>query len=524
MLASAVLTLVFACSDTPRSPDDSGQPPSSDEDDGQPPPSNDDPLRVATRAGVVAGHTVEGALAFEGIPYGAPPTRFAPSEPALPWDGERDATAPAPACAQLSLGPDATVVSANEDCLRLDVWSRAGAEDLPVMVWFHGGGFLVGQTSDYPGHVLAEDVVLVRVAYRLGPFGFMASVDETGSAIGNAGLSDQQLALRWVRDNIEAFGGNANNVTIFGQSAGGTSVCTHLVAPGSRGLFHRAILQSGTCDLVKPWGQAAFNGSEFIRAAGCDGAPAPLACLRGKSAEELLTLTPLPTTEDGERGLGRFSWGPTVDGTLLSEHPNDSLASGAFAKVPVLLGSNRDEGGFFAFTMGLTELDPEGFYGAIGWLFGADAPAVLDRYPLDDYESPVRAISAVLGDSWFHCPIRRDARALVANGGTVYKYHFVYENMIGFLAELGVVHGAEMPFVFGTTVENRYLLDAPGRPLSKQIRALWTEFARSGNPNFGDDESAWPPYDQSARYLRISTESRVETALRKEHCDFWDAL
>ncbi|HEY5014600.1 MAG TPA: carboxylesterase family protein, partial [Acidimicrobiia bacterium] len=252
-----------------------------------------DPLRVQTPAGAVHGSTVDGVRRFTAIPYAAPPigpNRWRAPQPVAPWSGQRDSTKPAPVCPQIL--PVVNQVQGQEDCLYLNVFAPKVPPTrlAPVMVWIHGGGFTVGSGNDNdPSRLVARaGVVAVTINYRLGPFGFLAhrklAAADPNHAVGNMGFEDQLAALHWVQRSIAAFGGDARNVTIFGESAGGMSVCDHILSPRSRGLFAKAIMESGPCgNAGLKVGPAFAQGDTFATRLGCAGAPDALGCLRGRS-------------------------------------------------------------------------------------------------------------------------------------------------------------------------------------------------------------------------------------------------
>ncbi|MCZ9342539.1 carboxylesterase family protein, partial [Streptomyces sp. TRM76130] len=300
---------------------------------------------VATRYGQVRGEAGETAHSYLGIPYAAPPVgalRWRPPAAPASWTGVRDATAPGDPCVQTASdspwGDLAGPGTPSEDCLYLNVHTPARPSLLkrPVMVWIHGGGFTVGSGAFYDGSTLAADgdVVVVTLNYRLGAFGYLAHPDLAGESAegvsGNYGVLDQQAALRWVRDNVAAFGGDPDNVTVFGESAGGGSVCHQLVSPRAVGLFDRAIAQSG-CGFALPTQESQQRvGSAWADSLGC----ADAACLRALPADRVLTAAQSPTAR----------WTPNVDGAVLPRQVMDALESGRFHRVPVLQGTTADEG------------------------------------------------------------------------------------------------------------------------------------------------------------------------------------
>ncbi|MGW0579460.1 carboxylesterase/lipase family protein, partial [Streptomyces sp. NPDC002920] len=334
------------------------------------------PAVVSTDKGAVRGATAYGVERFLGIPYAAAPTgslRWKPPQSPARWTGIREATDFGDPCPVLPSGNGPR--SETEDCLDVNVWRpsgvRAGAR-LPVHVFIHGGGLTNGSGSQNDESKLVREtgVIGVSLNYRLGAFGFLGlpALTEEGGESGNYGFMDQQAALRWVQRNIAAFGGNPREVTIDGESAGGWSVCGHLVSPGSRGLFARAMIQSGSCP-SGPQARAEAAGTAFARSAGCDGTDraAVLDCLRSASAGTLLDAS------------GTFSSG-FVDGTPTFPIPaREALDSGRFARVPVVVGATRDEGR--TFSAGYTGAGKEAYLAFVQGTAGDRADEVLARYP-----------------------------------------------------------------------------------------------------------------------------------------------
>lgn len=498
----------------------------------------EDGLVVATDSGPVRGALVDGVRAFRGIPFAAPPVgerRWQAPEPPAPWTEPLDATEPGAKCPQADLLTGVFDETASEDCLTLEVWTPAGAapgDARPVMVWLHGGGFVSGAGSlpTYAGDDLAkrQGVVIVNVNYRLGPLGFLSHPSLDGEdpkhpVSGNFGLMDQRLALEWVQRNAEAFGGDPGNVTLFGESAGAISVCAHLASPESGHLFHRAIMESGLCESALDAESAYALGGDLAAAVGCAADADVAACLRKKTAKELVMA--LPTPEGLVFGEGP-RWGPSIDGEVLPMAPSVALASGKHNAVPLLLGSNRDEGTLFLFLAGFGALREEEYEAIVTGLSvkqGVDPEVVLAQYPASEYESPKAALAALVGESVFNCPARRAARAVTTTGQSAYLYHFTRAlEQPGLPGDLGAFHSAEIPFVFGNTLFTAGITEED-RPLSDAMMGYWTRFAETGDPN-GDGAVAWPAYDaETDPHLGLDLTIEAGTKLREENCDFWDA-
>jgi para-nitrobenzyl esterase len=426
-------------------------------------------------AGVDPASRDAGVHTFTGIRY-AKADRWAPPKP-VP---SAPATGVMPACPQPTDIPIAPA-GQDEDCLRLNVTTPATpGRNRPVVVYIHGGSFNYGSGSNYTPNALVTrgDVVAVTINYRLGPFGFLAHPD-LGPDAGNLGLADQQTALRWVRDNIRTFGGNPHNVTIMGQSAGGYSVCAHLASPASAGLFHRAIIQSAGCtdDGFRDQGEAERQARDLTEALGCTN----VACLRKKTPADLIAAS----------GAGHDTYRPVIGGRLLPLSPAEAFATGRFNRVPVLYGGNHDEetgqlaGRELA---GQPPLTADGYPAALKESFGADADAVLARYPVTAFNFPSEALAAALTDRDWSLPTN-DTRRLLACHVPVYAYEFAERNTPWFpnfpqaSFPAGASHMLELPYLFDV----RYLTPAPQENLRNTMIDRWTHFARTGT-------ATWPTF------------------------------
>jgi len=496
---------------------------------------------VHTDNGVVRGVAVPGGYAFRGLPYAAPPTgnlRWRPPAPSADWRGVRDATQFAPSCPQ----PPSTEVPPgpfSEDCLYLNVSTptlRGGDKaGLPVLVWIHGGGLTVDAGRNYdPAKLAADGVVAVTINYRLGRLGFLAHpalASRPGGPAGNYGLMDQQAALRWVRDNIRAFGGNPENVTIAGESAGGLSVLAQMVSPGARGLFQKAIIESGSFALnQRPLATAEAAGEAFATAAGCPGQTAQTAaCLRRLPVSDLVDPPFVEIPGD-------------VDGKVLTEPIGTALAAGRFARVPVLNGTNHDEERIFV-TFGLTvsqgtnvpifeqPVTPDNYQANIAAALGvpaARAAAIAAEYPPG--ASPTLAFSALVGDASFACPALQIDQQTSQRAPT-YAYEFNDDN-----APLRFSPPLIPPPVATHISEVQYLFDLPNalfpgtlnadqEALAASMRAAWANFAATGNP--ASAALPWPAFGgtHSARMLSlVPPQPQLETDFAaRHHCAFWAA-
>ena len=484
-------------------------------------------LVVRTADGWVQGKMSGTTDEYLGIPYAAPPVgalRWAPPQPAAPWPGVRQATSFAPHCPQ---PPSAFgVASTSEDCLYLNVFAPGGGWDrnLPVMVWVHGGSLLVGESDDYdPAALLDHGVIVVTINYRLGALGFLADAalaSYPGAPSGNYGLEDQQAALRWVQRNIRGFGGDPRDVTLFGESAGGLSVLAQLVSPGARGLFQRAITESGTYNQTQqPLAAAEAAGAVFAAKVGC--ASNTAACLRS---------LPVSTIVDNEDFAG---YTPDVDGAVLPETVKAALASGQFSHVPVIIGTNHDEWRLF---VAMAELDggppvTAANYQAmiastLGDLPTAAAAAIAAEYPLTSYSSPSVALGAVGTDAIFACPALSAEESLSKYTPT-YAYEFNDENAPElYLAPVGFPYGAahetEVQYLFDlSNVAYPATLTAAQHQLARTMKRVWTNLAKYGAPS-----AWWPEFSATSQQTLslVPPRPQVETDYSAEHhCAFWAA-
>ena len=498
-----------------------------------PPPPEPTPIaaEVSVTGGVVRGVVAEDGLKqYHGIPYAAAPTgdrRWAPPQPAEPWMAPMDASQPGPACMQpQGVGGELygqTDFEMSEDCLTLNVWTRAEHVDaaLPVMVWVHGGGLTTGGSSFYPGEALtAKGVVLVTINYRLGRLGFLAhpalSAENNGVS-GNQGLRDQIAALGWVRDNIAAFGGDAGNVTIFGESAGSLSMSLLQASPLARGLFHRVIGQSGGA--FRPmWFRAKATsyaasaesvGERFGMALAGEGGDASLAGLRALPAQKVLDMV------QADPDFGEYESLAIVDGEVLPDEVAAIFAAGEQADVPVMLGSNSDEGSaFLEFFKPLFGEGRAGFDAYVQAALPEAAGQTDDVYPAANDAEAEQAWADLFGDVIFTYPMRTWARSMENVASDAYLYWFTWWPPVAEQERLRAFHAAEIGYVFG----NLDLFDATpadeDRALSDLMASTWAQFAKTGNPN-GAGLPEWAAYTSgNEAYMEIGRDTGAKNHLR----------
>ncbi|MER6116441.1 carboxylesterase family protein [Streptomyces sp. NPDC001743] len=501
---------------------------------------------VRTDHGLIRGAAHGSYVTFDGIPYAAPPTgrlRWQEPAPAPAWRGVRDATAPASRCVQMPM-PGMEGVSGSEDCLYLNVTAPSArppaGERRPVLVWLHGGAFLGGSGGDYGAERLAVrgDTLVVTVNYRLGVFGYFGH-----RALGSAppfGLADQQAALRWVRANVERFGGDPGAVTLFGESAGALSVCAHLTSPRAAGLFQRAVLQSGSCLMSFPPGalgpgtpayepfapahDVQDNGARAAAQLGCASSDDArvLACLREQSTEHLATTQLM-------QSFNR----PAFGNSLLPTAPGEALASGRFHRVPLLQGTNHDEMRMFV-GQSLTAYPlrtEEDYRARLDDTFGPAGAAVASHYPAARYPTPALAWSAALTDRSLTCTTLQAAREITTKAPRLPLYGYEFNDpdapvLTGLPAHAdlpyGAAHGFELPYLFSSVPTQQPLNEAQDT-LSDRMIDYWASFAHTGNPNT-PGAPRWPVLRTTGPVLSLAPGPgaiHASDAYDAHHCAFW---
>uniref|UniRef100_A0A8C6VH43 Carboxylic ester hydrolase n=1 Tax=Naja naja TaxID=35670 RepID=A0A8C6VH43_NAJNA len=516
-----------------------------------------DHLEVITKYGRLRGKLagVEGidkpVKSFLGVPFAKPPTgslRFSSPQPAEPWSYVRDSTSQPPMCLQdlgwqdalrTFMNPLVSNLTVAEDCLYLNIFTPDTEAKLPVMVWLPGGGLVIGGASLYDGSALSAygNVVVVVVQYRLGILGFLS----TGSqeAPGNWGLLDQVAALQWVQENIEAFGGDPSCVTIFGESAGGFSVGAQILSPLSKGLFHRAISESGSVQFPGIFIQhPEILAQKVASAAGCETtSPAMLLCLRNKTEGELKSLfSRLPP---------ELNFIPAVvDGEFILKAPEELLASKELHAVPYLIGVNNNEYGWLLYGSPLVKnssdiidgMDRERIAAVMQplasiWNYPPEImQMILDKY-LEATEDPIELRSRfqkMMEDAIFVVPSLQTARYHRDSAAPVYFYEFQHRPTAFRDTKPDFVkadHGDELSFVLGGPFLSRTSVTfseatEEEKQLSRTIMKYWSNFARNGNPN-GEGLVEWPQYGLHEEYLELNLEQRKSEKLRNSYVDFW---
>jgi len=446
--------------------------------------------------GALEGVAKDGLTIYMGVPFAAPPVgelRWREPQPVVPWQGTRKATSFAPACMQKGVSmPGEKPPTTSEDCLYLNIWTPAKSADerLPVMVWIYGGGYTNGSASMplYWGDKLAQrGVVVVTLAYRLGPLGFLAhpelTAESTHKSSGNYGLMDQIAALEWIQRNIAAFGGDRERVTIAGQSAGAMSVSMLMASPRAKGLFHRAIGQSG--GVFEPLQiapqyllvNAERDGKEYVSSLRADS----IAALRKRPAAELL------------EGTANSVSHPVIEPYVLPTGPYDALVAGSYNNVPILVGFNAEEARAL---VDVTRVKAATFAAAIERSFGTLPPPLIAAYP---HATDAQAQQARLD-------LERDLRfawdawtwgRLQSVRGRAYFYHFMRrppfpEDSISH--DWGASHFAELWYMFDHLDQEAWAWSATDRQLAQLMASYWTNFVKSGDPN-GEGLPRWPTFD-----------------------------
>jgi para-nitrobenzyl esterase len=502
------------------------------------------PAVVATTSGSVRGRSGNGAVRFLGIPYSAPPVgpgRFRAPTPAAVWEGVRDCTKHGPICPQMQMPDGLSPVPdlsgygmpMAEDCLNLNIYTP-GVDDgrRPTAVWIHGGAFVAGSSAAplYDGTSFArDDVVFVSINYRLHALGFLY-LDELFGAegSGNCGLLDQVAALEWVRDNIAAFGGDPDNVTIFGESAGGMSVGTLLGLPAAKGLFRRAIARSGAAHHNLSTASADRVARRVLQQVGV--APGdwpsllelPTAPLM-KAAQRSAFMEAADLLGDEHLGV-RTVFAPVIDGSVLPVRAIDAIAAGASDGVDALIGTCADEYRLFIWGMpeALRNLVATPDVAAYFLGTGHDAEAVLRTYAAErPAADPVDLAAAVAGDAVFGIPAVRLAEAKAARGDNVWMQQLAWPTPV-LNGVLGACHGLDLPFLFDALGYPGFVGENPPQALADDMHGACVRFIRDGDPN-GGRLPTWDRYDAHTRaVMRFGHEPAVAFDPNSEERRWWD--
>jgi para-nitrobenzyl esterase len=482
-----------------------------------------DTTKIKTDKGKIQGYVSrDGQIRiFKGIPYAAPPVgqlRWKPPQPAAKWHNTRQTTSFGNHCMQPNLYDDMIFhdPGQSEDCLTLNIWTPAKNKDakLPVMVWIYGGGFTAGSTSEarQDGENLAhKGVIVVSMNYRLNIFGFFVHPELTAEspqhASGNYGLMDQTAAIQWVHNNIQQFGGDPNQVTIFGESAGSFSVSVQMASPLAKDLFQRAIGESGGAfSGTLPFEPREEREQHDPEAVGKILGFTKLADLRALDADKVLTaVTP-------QGGVGSVHFAPDIDGYFLPESASEIYAAGKQAHVPLIAGWNADEGGIPQKTLTVAE-----YTETAQKRFGGDSDKFLAAYSATTDDEALRAAKDLAGDTFIADSTWRWLEAHVATGGqSVYRYHFELPSPGDKFHPAGTTfHSDDIEYVFGTLDSRQGAVLRPeDRKMLEIIQTYWTNFAKTGDPN-GGDMPKWPTYNAAdgwqVMHLTPTPEARPDT-------------
>lgn len=497
---------------------------------------------VNTTSGKLEGAQESGLTIFRGVPYAASPVgklRWQPPA-AFTWQGVRPAKefgaiAPQGASTIGAFREPAAPEPQSEDCLFLNIWTPAcDNRRRPVMLWIHGGVFMrgSGSTSRQPGHYLAKrgDIVLVTINYRLGPLGFLRLKELTGGRItstGNEGLLDQIAAIKWVRDNIAQFGGDPSNITVFGESAGAMSIGCLLAMPAARGLFQKAILQSGA-NTFRPLDQAVRVASRFIDNLGA--AAGDTRELMSFSPEDLIKVQ-VPPQELGAQGslpsVRGATLEPVVDGDTLPLIPLDAVEKGSARGVAVLTGSNLDEAKLFGGNSpAMKKLDNDGLLGRVERLMPLEyGKPIIEKYRAARTKrgldaSPGQILMAIQTDQQFRIPDVRLAETQHKLGIKAYNYLFTWESP---MPGLGACHALDVGFVFNALEPGFHGSGPDAEKLVGYMQDAWIAFARNGDPSC-DSLGKWPLYSDKRNTMILGKDCRVEASPYEEERRIWDAV
>ncbi len=497
---------------------------------------------VDTTYGKVKGIIENGLCVFKGIPYAAPPIgyrRWLPPEPCKPWDGILEAQDFKPIAPQNRMVQGSSQIPGfgaeepqSEDCLYLNIWTPGLDEKArPVMVWIHGGGFTIGSGSQpsYRGDIISSrgNVVVVTINYRLGLLGFLNLNEITGGKIpstGNEGLLDQIASLKWVRDNISAFGGDPNNITVFGESAGGMSIGCLLAMPEAQGHFHKAILESGTGHMARPLAPCVNVSKQLFELTGLKLGDAE--GLRALSVEKLLAAQQELTLKT----MGGITpVAPVIDGRVIPDKPLEVIKTGAGMKIPVIVGNNLEESKLFNLRRPeLQNMDEAELVRICKTIVPEKyVSQLVDTYRnarnrRGELTTPPEILSAIRTDIMFRLPAVNLVKAYCDYGQAAYNYLFTWKSpALG--GALGACHALEIGFVFGT-FDDRFCGTGPeAEKLSQNIQDAWLAFARNGDPSC-ESLGEWPQYCDNRKAMMLGRECYVKEAPYEEERHIWDII
>lgn len=489
---------------------------------------------VSVAQGEIEGVSEDGISVFRGIPYAAPPVgelRWAPPAAPAAWEGVREASDFGPSCIQPPVPPVSVYYdppeSASEDCLSLNVWAPADAEDAPVIVWIHGGSLRIGGAAQpvYDGTAYAErDVVFVSINYRLGMLGWLAHpelMEESAEGLsGNYGLMDQIAALEWVQENIGQFGGDPSNVTVMGESAGALSVTYLLTSPPAEGLFDKAIIQSTNTRNFAELGAASYD--------------LPAAEAEGEGLFEKLELETLEAARAADpqdlinrSTMAGYAPAGTIDGVYVPRQLNEAFDDGEFSKVPVLAGFNSGEARTYRMFLPKKPKTPEAYEEAIRDRYGDEADVFLALYPADDM---VESMLAVNRDNVFGWSTERIVRSASEAGEPAYLYVFDHCYPAMEARDLCAFHASEVPFVFGSVGDLEAYPPQWPKPdvdeaetLSSVLVDYWASFAATGRPESANGPD-WAPYSDGEAYLHIGDMPELRRDAYSGMFEFHEAL
>jgi para-nitrobenzyl esterase len=501
---------------------------------------------VTIQLGKLEGLSKEGIFTFKGIPYASPPIgekRWLPPQPMTPWNGVREAKKVGNVAPQnmSDIGPlqNKELLAQevhSEDCLFLNIWSPGlDNKKRPVMFWIHGGGFSTGAGSriNYNGEKLTKrgDVVVVTINYRLGALGFLNLNEITGGKIpstGNEGLLDQIAALKWVKNNISAFGGDPNNVTIFGESAGSMSVATLLALPAAKGLFHKAICESGGASSVHTTDKAKAIAGLLLDSLGLKNDD--IEGMRAMPFQKIMAAQVFLPQKISRAGIGAaMSFQPVLDGKIMPDMPLKLIANGSSKSIPILVGSNMDEWALLSLTdTGLATLDDTGLERRLERLIPREYTASFIKAYRDKFVKRGKTgtsgdiFCAVQTDRMFWIPAAQLLTSQRAQNDNVFSYLFTWESPAQ-RGKLGACHAVEIGFVFGTNDAVFSGTGSEADALSQKVQDAWLSFARTGNPScksLGD----WPRFGKHRETMSLGKECFVAKEPFKEIFSLWQSL